>query len=165
MIIALPLHLMNSAMSLPRELGTILSFLNSGATGSAIFFAVNLAFGVIQAVFEFLLGLFIVRRSRHIVLAGVGTIAAGLCGLICLVAAYLLESSLTLAGSGSLSIGIVLGLIVFIGVSFLILLYLVRSVHLRTYMGSADYLTKSMLKFVKPPTPVVPDPPMPQSRM
>ena len=162
-LVGAPLSLLRTAIGLPDELYVVQSYVSMGAPAGAAFYGINLAMGILQTVSELMLAILVLMRNRHIITMVALAVLTGVCGLVCSIAAYLLDPTLTVTEAYTLIAIFAVGSIVMLVVSVLLMVYFFKSVRVRTYMRSDAYITQGLWKFVKPPMPAVPDPPAPMA--
>ena len=159
--IGAPINLLSTAIGLPDDLYVIQSYVSMDAPAAAVFYGIYLVMALLQTVSELMLAILLLMRNRHIITMMALAVLTGVCGLIGLIAAYLLDPTLTLTAAYTLISIFVASSLIMLAVSVLLMVYFFKSVRVRTYMRSDAYITQGLWKFVKPPMPAVPDPPTP----
>ena len=161
--VSAPSSLFSTAAEFPNDLAIVNGYVDTGALVSAICYGSFLALGLLQTLFQLIFAILLLARNRHIITVLALVSASGLCGLVFLIVTYVLDPAFIATGAAVLIAAAAVVAVVSLAITILLMFYFFKSVRVRTYMKSDAYITQGPWKFVKPPCPAVPDPPVSSS--
>ena len=149
----------NTIWRIPADFSAIPRYLDKGTMVSAITFGFYLPLSYGKIILELIFALMVITRRRHIITLMAAILLSELLLFILNSVSRAFDPTISGELLGILLRSSALYTIVFIIVAALILVYLLTSVRVRTFMRSDSYITQGIWRFVSPPVPAVPDSP------